>query len=87
MNLAGWAVKMRSKIGRLEEAGYIKGSALREGQKVKDGGESRRIKGEYEPLRNYLKTTILPSYPWMGAQPHPRLSRRSGNPEPFISID
>ena len=23
MNLAGWAVKMRSKIGRLEEAGYI----------------------------------------------------------------
>ena len=38
-------------------------------------------------LRNYLKTTILPSYPWMGTQPHPRLSRRSGNPEPFISID
>ena len=23
----------------------------------------------------------------MGAQPHLRLSRRSGNPEPFISID
>ena len=22
----------------------------------------------------------------MGAQPHPRLSHRSGNPEPFISI-
>ena len=51
MNLAGWAVKMRSKIGRLEEAGYFRGAALREGQKVKEGGESRRIKGEYASLR------------------------------------
>ncbi len=59
MDLAGWAVKMYSKIGRLEEAGYFHGSALREGQKVKDGGESRRTKGEYAPLRTQNPSVTL----------------------------
>ena len=59
MDLAGWEVKMCSKIGRLKEAGYIKGSVLREGRKVKDGGESRRIKGEYASLRTQNPSVTL----------------------------